>query len=333
MKDLDFDELDKAVNSLMGGVKPQAEEKDNQKTLTIASTLNEDERPAYEKVEVAAKKIGSETITLPGEGASSERVIEVPASKGRVGGRFMDVMHRSSAMKPPIAAPTPAASVAPTTPSAAVVVPAPVLASVELKTEKKVEVAAKKAIEPALVEPVSPSKEPAVSTESVEPMVPNEPLVSPFLADAKVEKRPLGGATPSLGDEAELLEATEEKPEVAENLEAAQLAPAIPTPVPDEYHNELLAIEAQGAQEAPAEIDASAPAPVSQPETVVEPELTESKPSTPLEKSGAIYDVNDYHQPLNHPAKKPSGWLWVILTIILIAVCGGAAAAFYLLTT
>ncbi len=48
MKDIDFDELDKAVNSLMGGVKGKPDGSES-KTLTIAPTLKEGEQPAYDK--------------------------------------------------------------------------------------------------------------------------------------------------------------------------------------------------------------------------------------------------------------------------------------------
>lgn len=66
MKDIDFDELDKAVNSLMGGVKSKSD-REEAKTLTIATTLKEGEQPAYDKIQHAAERIGSETLTSPTE--------------------------------------------------------------------------------------------------------------------------------------------------------------------------------------------------------------------------------------------------------------------------
>jgi hypothetical protein len=66
MKDIDFDELDKAVNSLMGGVKV-ASERPEAKTLTLPSTLKVGEQPEYDKIQRAAEKIGSETLLDPTE--------------------------------------------------------------------------------------------------------------------------------------------------------------------------------------------------------------------------------------------------------------------------
>lgn len=327
MKDLDFDELDKAVHSLMGGVKPQADERDPQKTLAIAPTLHEDELPAYEKVEEVAKKIGSETITLPGEGMSAERVIEVPTSKGRSSGRFMDVMHPSADMKPvstPLATPVKPAPVVPVLQQK----PSLIAETPRVDQVKKAEAVVSENPEPKK-EVVTPTEEPRViapvSTE-VAAAAPVEPLTTPFLADAKVEKRPLGGASTD-ADEANSGEAAELDSSTPDADSSTQLpsAPEKIVSVPDEYHDALLAIESQGVLESGAAPGAATP------EEAPSPESTDS--ATSLEESGAIYDVNDYHQPLNHPAKHPSGWLWVILTIILIAIGGGAAAAFYLLTT
>ncbi len=343
MKDLDFDELDKAVHSLMGGVKPQADDRDPQKTLAIAPTLNEDEQPAYEKVEEVAKKIGSETITLPSEGASADRVIEVPTSKGRSGGRFMDVMHPSADMKsasPSPAAPVKSVSVA-STPQQK---PNPVVELPHVDKEEKAEVVAPEKSEPKEVaSPEAPQvvAAPAPAETAVTAVAPVEPLSTPFLADAKVEKRPLGGA-PTETSEMKSSEATELTDDVTsvddapatDSTAQLPLAPEKIVSVPDEYHDALLAIESQGSLELGDESEVATPeasTTVSEPVAAPSPESTDAV--TPLEKSGAIYDVNDYHQPLNHPAKHPSGWLWVILTILLIAIGGGAAAAFYLLTS
>lgn len=46
-------------------------------------------------------------------------------------------------------------------------------------------------------------------------------------------------------------------------------------------------------------------------------------------KSAAIYDTTEYHQPLNHPAKRRSGIGIVIAIILIIAICVALAAAAY----
>ncbi|MFZ1360765.1 MAG: hypothetical protein WAS27_01910, partial [Candidatus Saccharimonadales bacterium] len=129
MKDIDFDELDKAVNSLMGGVKDESDGP-TAKTLSISTTLKEYEEPAYNKIQLAAERIGNEALVTDDE--STRAIHTIPASagavdlqsamssvfgegagKGEVGmttkndlpkvlqrssGRFMDVMHPSSDM-------------------------------------------------------------------------------------------------------------------------------------------------------------------------------------------------------------------------------------------
>ena len=127
MTEFDFDELDKAVNCLMGGMKAAkiSDGSDPAKTLTINATLAPNETPEYNKLGEAAQKIGSEALdptainktelnsTLaPGELPSYEKI---NAAARRIGnetiedargqasvkrsGRFMDVMHPSSDMK------------------------------------------------------------------------------------------------------------------------------------------------------------------------------------------------------------------------------------------
>jgi hypothetical protein len=59
--------------------------------------------------------------------------------------------------------------------------------------------------------------------------------------------------------------------------------------------------------------------------------------TTPAEASdSAIYDVNNYHQPLNHPTKRKSGWgvviIIVVIIILAVVVAGGAYLYFGLPT-
>lgn len=68
MTDIDFDELDKAVNNLMGTVgTSDKEEGPKEKTFTVSSTLQPGEKPSYDKLGEVAKQIGSETLIGKGE--------------------------------------------------------------------------------------------------------------------------------------------------------------------------------------------------------------------------------------------------------------------------
>lgn len=187
------------------------------------------------------------------------------------------------------------------------------------------------------------------------------PLTSPFLSDAKVEKRPLGGVAPSEeveepGHAPVLGAASEEKKSV--NDPAAQL-PASPEEVelelPEELQGDLVAIEADTSthpQPAPETTDKKeepgepvanetktpAPQPARDQDEKREtagptsiPQQYREEPSTGSKDNGAIYDTSTYHQPLAHPDKKKSGWLVVVWIVAILLLGAGGGAALYLL--
>lgn len=378
MKDIDFDELDKAVNSLMGNIKDQSDQP-VPKTLNISTTLKENEAPEYTKLEQVAQKIGSETIGGPTErtailpdtsgddplktldltGATStvptpvvneapvmpvaSTNVETPAippseSNGSVArtqpvaarrssGRFMDVMHPSSDMK----------TTAPTSPSAAPSREAATIAPPSHAEDTAPEVGAEP-VSNDLVETEAAhevSKE-VSTTGTLDPLVP-EPLSSPFLPDAKVEKRPLGSPAPDTSD----------TPDALGEHADAQLAPDATQTVeelPEELHDDLLAIETNLAVEEPSlpeevAVDSGASTPdtaggkteevASGPASI--PQQYKELPSSGDQSNGAIFDVEDYHKQPAHPAKGGKAWLWIVLIIVIIIVSAGGGAAFYLL--
>lgn len=363
MKDIDFDELDKAVNSLMGTIKSKPDQPPP-KTLTISTTLKENEAPEYTRLQRVAEKIGSETIGIP-----TERTAVLPASNDsrppavnnmaaqppdpspvvpadpastpampvatppqrtamapRRSGRFMDVMHRSSDMKPaPSAAPSrEAASVTPP-----VATPPPTPPDVAVPQSQTPPDAA-----------VSGPATPAPEIESVP-----EPLTSPFLPDAKVEKRPLGGLAPP-PDEG----ATSQSPSSDTYKKDAQLVPgttdSAEIELPEELNNDLLAIETNLAVDPSDSLESSesAVSPIGStipaaPAHLVAPSDPASIPGQHQELptggepvGGGIFDVNDYHKQPAHPAKTGHSGLWIIAIILIIIVCAAGAAAFYLLS-
>lgn len=390
MKDIDFDELDKAVNSLMGNMKDQPDQS-APKTLNISTTLKENELPEYTKLEQVAQKIGSETI-----GGPTERTAILPDTSGddplktidltvamptgvptpsvevaplpetslaisnmsvssespaqaatplvdrsrpivaprRSAGRFMDVMHPSSDMK--TATPAVAPSAAPSRQAQLVTPPvrsAEVPVSVSAAAEPQV------ASSPTTSEPIEAAMAAAMTSEST------EPLSSPFLPDAKVEKRPLG--TPST----DVFEATDaqSEPGIGVQEKDAQLAPDATQSVeelPAELHNDLLAIEtnlavedADFSAEQAAEPTIAADTPVVAPEApsgsagpASIPQQYKELPSSGDQTSGAIFDVEDYHKQPAHPAKSNKSWLWIVLIIVIIVISAAGGAAFYLLS-
>lgn len=336
MTEMDFDELDKAVNSLMGSVKKSTHDKDEPTTLTISSTLSADEKPEYDKLEKVAKKIGNETIDIAALEDANVTVVEVPSTVPK-SGRFMDVMHPSSDMKstPVMRAPR-SPQLEPVTSTVVEVAAKPTESSMTVSSVDPVDVPVGDATNvqgTTTEEDISDDQADALDTvgqphdeviSSSEPVVQPqiatdasfehsaqdqptlEPQTSPFIADAKVEKRPLGSAMTAT----QLVDSPE--PEVSQSpIETAQLAPSIPGTIPDEYHGDLLAIETGASLTDTMDHTNEVAAPAN---------------TTP------IYNVDTIHAPISHPGKKSSGWLWVVMIVLIVAICGGIAAALYLLT-
>lgn len=380
MKDLDFDELDRAVNSLMAGV-PKASATPSQpaeKMLEISSTANDNEASRGDignKRELSAATLPVKTAVSRGSVSSSP---EAPAL--RRGGRFMDVVHPSSAMKKPeparpvsrqgvTIAPEKALTTLKESTSALATpleVPSPPIAKPDTKTsspaarsdwpdpleiagfddEKEVEKEGESA--PTQVETVEST--PIKPTESAE-----APLISPFLSDTKVDKRPLGAnATTTLPDNEPVNPDTASSEELDDQLPAT-LADTKPL-LPEELHGDLMAIESDTTEPdtEPANEKEDIPAVTSKreesskPEVKKDPEMPKpeqpmpvptgpvsipqqykEEPSSDQPESGAIYDTDSYHQPLAHPAKQKSGWMWVVWIVLILLLGVGVGAAVY----
>lgn len=205
-----------------------------------------------------------------------------------------------------------------------------------------------------------PVSTPAVSAQVTEvPQKPVEaeledwvkPLESPFLPDAKVEKRPLG-TMPATGDASKedelLLEAPDdpllEAHAMPDPIDFAAHASALPSeqedtgvPAPVEAIEGIVPEEvvAEEVAQKPIEVETKAEEPVAKVEEVIksdEPvgpasisqQYTEQPSTSP--ESGAIYDTESYHQPLAAAPKKKSG-AWVFVWILLLLIVGAAAGA------
>lgn len=367
--DIDFDELDKAVASLMGKVGSETIDDEEQKTKTLAinSTLKPDQTPKYGELEKTAEKIGDETVvttdnmnlpddinnlpdrmTLPAaEVAPIEEsqvpdpapVIESAAPKAVAAprpnsGRFMDMVHPKADMRV-AAATTPDLIVPSRTPAAMRATPTSASASLH-------------------------DSQVSEAPETANPLVDSSLLATPFLPDAKVEKRPLGGS----------VSAVNPLNPANEILSAAEEATATPDSDTEDSGFETAAINSEprgnssdggdGQRELnPADYEKES----STEQALAQIEITEEKvpePPQTLEKvesgdtedlksgtskmtyqdaqkeedsgGSAIYDVKNYHQPLAHPKKQKSGWgvVLIVVIIIILAAALGAAAYFIL---
>ena len=398
MKDLDFDELDKAVNSLMGKVGSETidDEKATQ-TLAIRGTLKDDEKPKYAEVENIAKKIGGEAIyeaeekvlntdeteapiqkaeiskedthqpVVSAESKTEELTTATPAARRQSSGRFMDVVHPSSDMRTT----TGPELIVPERPSTKPVVDLPPLRAAT-PANPPTEGTSSKALE--------------ASQQEI-----SELLGSPFLPDAKVSKRPLGGEAPTGGvvedipplqaitnekvdsnntatagqqTEETARELAEKLPEVNEKIEDEKPINSEQTEAddgsgdeqrplnPDGFKDEkpmpeedaaLQKIEAtedddkedrKNVNEATSETIRAIESGDTEKLAVhgsIPQQYKEKTNSEEHEKSddGGIYDVNNYHQPLEHPAKHKSGWGTVVLIVVIILIFVALAAAAY----
>lgn len=331
MQDIDFDEIDRAVSSVT-----------NPGAVTSA--------PA----ESAAAPVVVGSVSTPIAAPKPAPTLAAPSfAARRSSGRFMDVVHPSSDMRPKTSSPTPSLpSPNREEPSRGEVAPRPAPAapsSSAFHWPDPIEVAEPR---PAAQMPPAPT---AVQVPAPTPSVAiEEPtdssLESPFLTDTKVEKRPLGAFSVSDSDlplledfNASLAELVADEPEsdevnTTEDATIPDSKPEVATATVERDH-ELLLLEAhtEDENEAVKAVEVPkvyvAPAPEMIPEVPVGPtsitQQYKEQPSTASQPSGSIYDTEAYHQPLAHPTKKGSSLLVVVWILSLIVAGGGIGAAVY----
>lgn len=356
MKEFDFDELDKAVSSLMGEV-PSTPNSDAAVTepaqdAPVADSQALPETPATTTEAEQVPEERPSSLPQPSDAPATPLAARPPATKRA--GRFMDVVHPSSDMKNSSAKPsregitiTPPSTQSPDEP-------------VETPAQPEPEAAAK----PEVTETSDIS-----NNETAE----SEPLTTPFLPDAKVEKRPLGSAGPSLDEQmahelsgrsdsistsetAQSTPASTPKAEEKLPVESAasdentsttiddkqQPAKAEVAVLPPELGEELVAIES-GDKTTPMSGDAVGTKPeptASNEESITKPTASSQgsitqqyteQPSSSDASHAAIFDTATDHPPLTHPKKHHSGWLWVLVVVVLLAIgaAGGSAIYFF----
>ncbi len=263
MQDIDFDELDRAVNSVSAPSAPTVEPSVSDSIPVSVQTTSPASTPAVR----------------------------------RSSGRFMDVVHPSSDMR---SGSTPMSERS-----------APRSEPVEAPVERSSDY-------PDPLDFHGFKDEPAVSTPAVKEEEPvTTPLESPFLSDAKVEKRPLGAfSTDAPSDEPLLLDAPDEELLTAET---------------EDVENETVA-EPEREESKPIIEPTPEPTPAPVEDSPVPASITQQykeQPSTTDQSSGAIFDTESYHQPLTHTPKKKSGALVIVWIAALILVGAGAGAAVY----
>lgn len=397
MKDLDFDELDRAVNSIMSGSKNA-----NTNTAQLDSAPATQGGQAALPVPAENSDMPVPMATPPAESVShKDEVTQPPSSspesepavdrKSPVAarrGRFMDIVRpgatqSSDSVVPPRVSRQGAAversgplvtDIIPSAPQPTAKKTSPIMPPTSTMAEPQKTTVTQETEWPDPLDMLQDDK----PSESGHENQATAPLVSPFLSGAKVEKRPLGGTATSqetvepAGDDSLVSgEGSDTNLQLTPNPADSTLAP-----LPEELSSDVMALESDAntiampadkvktevARQVAAQEDGtstqeplsvpSAPdklpvekevstAPVktpvsSEPEPIVPkgpisiPQQYHEEPSTGDKESGSIYDTDTYHdQPLAHPKKKKSGWLWVFWIILILAIGAAGGAALY----
>lgn len=378
MKDIDFDELDRAVGSALGTDDTAVPDTP---TTSVADTTA---TPVVDAPSV-------ESLAPASPSSPSPETAPKPASPARRRGQFLDMVHPSANMRSTTPLPsTVRKTIAPinadTTPEAIPDMQAEAHSEADSSgadTNAPVAVASISAPEAAVAEthdapaahpawpdpldfassqpkvaetPESQPEEPsfvAVDTVAQSDAAEVEPSQTPFVTDAKVDKRPLGAFAPN-GEETTESDEPVESPHAAD---AAQLTADAESSSP-EFSSDVNTIEAAGvaiaeeqsaaaveAQESaklaeqvlpekPAEVPApevtapaAEPAPVSPHDGVAQsiPQQYKTADVKKADDAHSLFDTKEYHQPLIPEGKKKSkkGVLIVVLLVVLLVI-GGA---------
>lgn len=398
MKDIDFDELDRAVGSVLSGKKSTKKAAPAKSSAKAADEPKPAEEKAASTVTPTESTTAAETKPVTRTATASARRA-APALR-RSSGRFMDVVHPSSDMKTQLptsrgrtvitplssdssdaettqapvpsavpeaeatpqvaddATPVPASEevvTAPTTPDVTPTPPEPTPAATTPGTSEPswpdpLEVMGTKTTEESTAEE-SVALPNDVPVETPVPAVEGmEAGQTPFLTDAKVDKRPLG-AFGVPGEDEEVVEAGHPE-DMATSFGAPVPEPEAATnvakPLPPELQPDAVEAESQEIAEEPEAPESDA-APVPPKETAPAP--TEAAPvlsqsiapqyrpaddadDTDDHVTSSLFDTEQYHQPLAATKAKGSrlkrAMVTILMVILLLIVGAGIGYAAYL---
>ncbi len=332
MTDLDFDELDRAVNSLIGDTDQSVVDKTNLyddkqapavPADTDASTTVQPEVEPTEHVEAEAAPVVAPT-EVEAPSVAEPKPQTQPLAARRSSGRFMDVVHPSSDMR-----------------TVNKVAPRPVTTSTS-STPEELPASAENVNDQPLETPEKTDTNMSDSSEGQESAV-----VSPFLADAKVEKRPLGAfadnekPSPALNDLMQEELDSSESPEasvklVEDDKETVQSIETFQQPktensdeMPEELQGDVLSIETKESEaEVAPDVPETQPVPTINAPVAITQQYVE-KAQAPEVESGAIFDTDAYQKPAVTGKAHHSGWMTVLWIFLLIILGAGAGVAIY----
>ena len=337
MKDLDFDELDRAVNSLITSTPASTNNVDTPKETTLDLGNG-----SYNQIPATPPTISQPIAPVPTFDPLSPAV-ERPST-----GRFMDVVHPSSNMRPNLVMPERNLNLNQTPDLKPIAVPYSAPISIVPPTVSSMPTP----MSNNWANPSQPTNEADEDddidqigndiTSAMEQNA-NVPLDSPFIAGTKVDKRPLG----AFSNDQQPAEPQDKVHDTSTNNNNPSL--------PAELQDDLLLIESNSTAQPDEESDEKpvvesllvtpvVPVVPVVPILPIAPVTIDTKPVTATsitqqykeqpnsgdQKTGAIYDTNSYHKALT-PTKKKSGWLWVLWIVLLLVIGAGSGAAVYFL--
>lgn len=357
MKDIDFDELDRAVSSVLGQKVPNKEDKPAETEEKGETATSEASTPDAVSADVTADAPAAE------EPVAQKPTVIPLAIKRR--GKFMDVMHPSADMKPvgaasvkpartpPVITPLLTEEVEPTVehtaePTASLdeshsligAEPTPISEtlpdSVETTEPEPVAADAPGAGGASLEEPVETddtlplaqteivAEDAPTSTESLGTVTEEDApaQTTPFLSDTQVEKRPLG----AFGEADANQEATDESPDQTSETDTSEMQPAPATTLPRELQPDVVGVESVQATEtleAPTGVAASPFAA----KVGVAPETNDGRV-----EGHPLFDTSTYHEPIAavHQGVMPGWAKWLIGLLVCLAI--GAGVGYFLFT-
>lgn len=380
MKDIDFDELDRAVNnSMKSGSGDSVLPVPN---LHISNNVdNSEQKKDNSNVSRSMDGISPKPpirtggVTSTGPSLSVSRGMTLSLVDRRRATRFMDVVRPNVNLAP-------TKSLMGYSPSVSKLDLKPVESKIDQAKDNEI-ILSEQEIKPDYQKPAQPVKpdlvdepksqpQPEITSlptfEEVNDVQSDDELPeSPFLTDAKVEKRPLGAF--SGGDK------VVSRPDSSITVSDTREPLVDESGLPEELRSELLKIESMNAVDTKAkstelntqntpkpmqepsdnfisklfsktnEPKESQVQPKSQPAIVKKPtiptptSIKQPEPVTAQNSSGhrdddqtvSIYDTTGYHKPLTGPVKKTTGWMWAIWLFVLLLIGAGAGALVYLL--
>ena len=385
MKDLDFDELDQAVSSVLGGDSPEEKKEtkpEAESTVPIAPVPDaHNQHPTSSPIAPVAERTGSMTAAVspavrrrgqfldmvhPSADMTSRTNVTAPAARKKIAPVSSDVSapptseekaNESAALAAAESeiVPTLAVTTPEPTNDLATVAPDPMTPKPEFSdvTPDEAPDAKKDVAWPDPLDIVSaasnepttePAKEPTDTTDDVavasaELVMPVAPEASPtpFVTDAKVDKRPLGAfgsietPEPADGD----VETDESNSETALSSSANLDEQRTPDVTPPELQPDVVSVESADKEFASETTDSDHDVDSSdeKPENSGLSQSISQQYRTPAETPDAaphpIFDTDEYHQPLLPASNqhKKRGWLVVVIILVLLVV--GAALGYF----